>query len=102
MCIFVYVVGECSRAQKKGRYKMDFEKLHELSCSVKTWSEFLLENAICMSKHACCLQHGDFASGFVLRSYENEFYYLKTHMEELILKYRELEKFCDENNIKGD
>lgn len=79
---------------------MDFEKLHDLSCGVKTWTYFLLENTIMMSKLACALKHGDFENGYVLRSYEHEFYYLKDHMEELIIKYKELEKFCNENNIK--
>lgn len=80
---------------------MDFEKLHNLSGTVRTWTYFLLENSIAMSKIACALSHGEFERGYVLRSYENEFYYLKQHMGELIEKYNELEKFCNENNIKG-
>lgn len=78
---------------------MDFEKLHDLSGSVRTWTYFLLENAIAASKIACSLSHGDFERGYVLRCYENEFYSLRQNMEDLILKYKELEKFLIENNI---
>lgn len=78
---------------------MDFEKLHELSSSVRTWTYFLLENAIAASKIACSLRHGEFEHGYVLRCYENEFYNLKKNMEDLILKYKELEKFFNENKI---
>ena len=80
---------------------MDFEKLFELTGSVRTWAYFLLENGISASKIACSLSHGDFERGYVLRSYENEFYHLKQNMKELIEKYNELEKFCNENNING-
>ena len=80
---------------------MDFEKLHDLTGSVRTWAYFLLENGITASKIACSLSHGDFENGYVLRCYENEFYSLKKNMEELILKYKELEKFLNENNING-
>ena len=78
---------------------MDFEKLHELSGSVRTWTYFLLESAIAASKIACSLRHGDFERGYVLRSYENEFYYLRKNMRELNEKFKELEKFFNENNI---
>jgi hypothetical protein len=87
---------------KKGRSKMDYEKLHELSGSVRTWAYFLLENGISLSKIACNLSHGEFEHGYVLRSYKNELYYLRKNMEDLIEKYNELEKFCNENNIEGE
>lgn len=51
---------------------MDFEKLHDLSGTVRTWTYFLLENAISLSKIACSLAHGEFERGYVLRSYEND------------------------------
>ena len=78
---------------------MDFEKLFELTGSVRTWAYFLLENSIAASKIACSLSHGEFERGYVLRSYENESYHLKQNMIELIEKYKELEKFLNENNI---
>lgn len=97
----MYVAGEFSRAQKKGRSKMDFEKLYNLSSTVKTWTDFLSDHTVSTTKISCMLYHGVFEKGFVLSCYENEFYYLKKYMEELILKYKELEKFYNENNING-
>jgi len=78
---------------------MDYEKLHELSGSFRTWAYFLFENGISLSKIACNLNHGEFENGYVLRSYKNELYNLRKNMEDLIEKYNELEKFCNENNI---
>ena len=70
----MYVAGECSRSQKKGRSKMDFEKLYDLSCSVNTWTEFVFEHAVAIKKISCSLS-GD----------------LRTKNE----------KFLNENNIEG-
>lgn len=80
---------------------MDYEKLHALSCSVNTWCNFLLENAVITSNFASMLFNKFSNEDDILALYKHEFYFLKKHMQELILKYKELEKFCSENNIKG-
>ncbi len=78
---------------------MDYEKLHDLSCSFKTWCNFLLENAVITSNFAYFNKFSK--EDYILSLYKNEFHFLKQHMQELILKYNELEKFLNENNIEG-
>lgn len=83
---------------------MDFEKLYDLSCSVNIWTEFVFEHSIAIKKISCslsgCLRTA-IENDFFWRCYENEYYNLKKNMEDLILKYKELEKFFNENNIEG-
>ena len=78
---------------------MDFEKLHDLSCSFHTWCGFLYENAAINSNFACMLSNKTSNVDFILMCYKNEFHFLKRHFEELYEKYKELEKFLNENNI---
>jgi hypothetical protein len=78
---------------------MDFEKLHTLSCTLNTWCVFLHENTVITSNFACMLSNESSNEDYILRLYKNEFYYLKTHMEELIEKYEKLENFCNENRL---
>ena len=83
---------------------MDFEKLYDLSSSVNTWTEFVFEHAVAIKKISCSLSGGirtAIENDFLLRCYENEYCHFKKNMEDLILKYKELEKFLNENNIRG-
>lgn len=83
---------------------MDLEKLYDLSCSVNTWTEFVFEYAVAIKKISCSLSGGLRTVNenyFLLRCYENEYFHFKKNMEDLILKYKELEKFLKENNIDG-
>lgn len=82
---------------------MDFEKLYDLSCSVNTWTEFVFEHAVVIKKISCSLSgdlRTEIENSFLLRYYENEYYHFKKNMDDLILKYKELEKFLNENNIE--
>lgn len=89
---------------------MDLEKLYSLSCTIRTWSDFVLQHATTTTEYSSLLSHecsfdkkfcGTTQFNYLLRCYKNQFYYLKNSMEDLILKYKELEKFCNENNING-
>ena len=83
---------------------MDLEKLYDLSCSVNTWTEFVFEHVVAIKKISCSLSGGlrtAIENDFLLRCYENEHRHFKKNMEDLILKYKELEKFLNENNING-
>lgn len=80
---------------------MDFKKLHDLSCSVHTCSTFLSENAAIISNFACMLSNKTSNEDFILTCYKNEFHFYKKHFEELDEKYKKLEMFLNENNIKG-
>lgn len=83
---------------------MDFEKLYDLSCSVNTWTEFVFEHAVAIKKISCSLSGGFITAienDSLLRYYKNEYSHFKKNMEDLILKFKELEKFLNENNIEG-
>ena len=82
---------------------MDFEKLYDLSCSVNTWTEFVFEHAVAIKKMSCSLSgslNTAIENDIFLRCYKNDYFHFKKNMEDLILKYKELEKFLNENNIK--
>lgn len=81
--------------------KIDFEKLCSLSCTINTWSEFVLEHAITINEYSYVLKYYPDNLNFLLRLYKKEFYYLKKNIEEINEKFKELEKFLNENNING-
>ena len=79
---------------------MDFEKLCSLSCSVNTWAEFILEHAATTNEYSYALKYYTDNRDFLLGLYKKKFYYLKKNIEEINEKFKELEKFLNENNIK--
>ena len=101
MCIFVYVGGGNVPALKKGRSKMDFEKLFSLNNTVNTWAGFVLEHATTTNEYSCLMKHYPNNRDFLLRLYKKEFYYLKKNIEGINEKFKELEQFFSENNIEG-
>lgn len=81
---------------------MDFDKLFNLSNTVNTWASFVLEHAVTTTEYSCLLRYyKNRDKDFIFSLYKKEFYYLKKNMQDLILKYEELEKFFNENNING-
>lgn len=78
---------------------MDFEKLSSLSCSVNSWAQFVLDHSTTTNEYSYILKYYLTNRDFILDLYKKEFYFLKKNIEELNEKFKELEKFFNENNI---
>lgn len=74
---------------------MDFDKLHELSCSVSTYTEFALEHSVKTSFLALKLEgnHRPYLKDWFNQQYD----FLERNIENVNQRFKSLKEFLEEN-----